>query len=517
MIYLDHAATTPLADSVLPAMLPWMGQDAGFANPASSHAPGRAARAAVERARQQVASLIGAQPAEIIWTSGATESNNLAIKGALEFSALKDAHVLSSRTEHRCVLDTCRWLETRGTRVSYLKPNADGRITVEQVMAALRPETALVSLMWVNNETGAMNYIAAIAPVLRERGIALHVDAAQAVGKIEVGLSQIPIDLLSISAHKLGGPKGVGALFVRKKPRARLAPQMHGGGHEWGMRSGTLATHQIVGLGAACDRLHGRVASLAQALSALRERMYKALGELPDVHRNGAQTHVAPHILNLSFEGVDGESLRAGLCDLAVSSGSACSSATAEPSYVLRALGRSDALADASLRFSFGENTSEADIDQAAQRVFEEVRFLRAIAQGKASVSPGALSNVLDYPAPVWRRFRNPDRIGAIESSMVGRICATVDDFSGHGQLSIELVSVQGQVQSAVFSALGCPTTIAVGQWICEQIAWQPTSVLSQIKAQAIAKALEIGESRLQCALMGEDVVKRLNEQLRES
>lgn len=382
MIYLDYAATTPLDARVCDAMMPALRADGLQANPASAHAPGFRARAAVERARAQVAELLGADASEIIFTSGATESNNLAIKGVLEFRGLRQAHVVTSRIEHKCVLDTCRYLETQGARVTYLKPGADGAITPEQVLDSLTPDTALVSLMWVNNEIGVRNDIERLAPLLRERGVLLHVDAAQAAGRIAIDLRRTPVDLLSVSAHKAYGPKGIGALFVRRKPRARLAPQMHGGGHEQGMRSGTLATHQIVGMGAAFEILRRDGAAEGERIAALRERFWQGLQSLEKIHRNGAGPSAppsAPHVLNVSFEGVEGESLRASLPDLAVSSGSACSSATAEPSYVLRALGRDDELANASLRFSFGRYTTPEEVDAAAERVCLQVKRLRSI------------------------------------------------------------------------------------------------------------------------------------------
>jgi len=377
VIYLDHAATTALAPEAWDAMRPWLEPGGSFGNAASTHVAGLAARAAVEAARSQVAMRIGAQPDEIVWTSGATESNNLAIKGAVEFQGRERAHVVTSRIEHRCVLDTCRWLESqRGVRVTYLRPDRLGRIETDQVMEALTPETVLVSLMWVNNEIGNITDIPALAIGLRARGVMLHVDAAQAVGKIAIDLSNVPVDLLSLSAHKLGGPQGAGALFVRRRPRARVAPLLHGGGHEWGMRSGTLATHQIVGMGAAIATIPD---DFAQRTAALRDRLWSHVELEPGVLRNGDPDRAAPHILNLSVEGVDGESLRAGLYDVAVSAGSACSSATPEASYVLRALGRSDELAHASLRFSFGRTTTQDDIDRAAARVLEEIRRLRAL------------------------------------------------------------------------------------------------------------------------------------------
>jgi len=389
MIYLDYAATTPLDEAVFEAMLPYLKPDGLHGNPASTHGPGFKARAAVERARQQVAALIGAEAGEIIWTSGATESNNLALKGALEFRGFprngKPAHIVTSKTEHKCVLDTCRHLETLGARVSYLKPDGQGRVTPQAVLAAITPDTVLVSLMWVNNEIGAVNDIERLAPQLRERGVMLHVDAAQAAGKLAIDLQAVPVDLLSLSAHKLYGPKGVGALFVRRRPRARLAPQMHGGGHEQGMRSGTLPTHQVVGMGAACALASARFDADIRHWSGLRDALWARLRTIPGVLRNGPAgdsaegERAAPHLLNLSFPGVEGESLRASLSGIAVSSGSACSSATAEPSYVLRALGRDDETANASLRFSFGRRTTLADIEQVAGTVIDQVARLRAL------------------------------------------------------------------------------------------------------------------------------------------
>ena len=382
MIYLDYAATTPLDPRVLQTMLPYLTADGSFANPASTHGPGYKARAAVERARAQVAALLGAEPAEIVWTSGATESNNLAIKGALEFNGGhngRSPHIVTSRTEHKCVLDTCRHLETQGVRVTFLRPGTDGVVSPEQVLEALTPETVLVSLMWVNNEIGVVQEVQRLAPLLRERGVLFHVDAVQAAGKLPIDLRAIPIDLLSVSAHKIYGPKGAGALFVRKKPRARLAPQMHGGGHEWGMRSGTLATHQIAGMGAAFEIAAAELQADAHRLAGLRDLLWQRLQALPRILRNGDPQRAAPHVLNVSFEGVEGEALRASLPDLAVSSGSACSSATQEPSYVLRALGRDDELANASLRFSLGRGTTAEQIEQAAESVIKQVQWLREL------------------------------------------------------------------------------------------------------------------------------------------
>jgi cysteine desulfurase len=381
VIYLDYAASTPLDPRVAQAMQPWLSGLQSAANPASDHLLGRRARAAVEGARGEVAALIGAQPDEVIWTSGATEANNLALKGAVEFHvpAGRPVHIVTARTEHKAVLDTCKALEVRQVAVTYLTPGSDGLFDVASILQAIRPETLLVSLMWVNNEIGVVQPIAALAAQLRARGVLFHVDAAQAAGRLPIDWAQTAIDLLTLSAHKLYGPKGIGALVARRRPRARLAPQMHGGGHEWGMRSGTLATHQIVGMGRACTLAREAGAAEAQQVAALRERLAGRLARLPGLRFNGHRQQRAPHILNLSFEGVEGESLRAGLPELAVSSGAACSAATREPSYVLRALGRSDALAGASLRFSLGRFTTAEEIDRAADAVIAEVERLRAL------------------------------------------------------------------------------------------------------------------------------------------
>jgi cysteine desulfurase len=379
MIYLDHAATTPLDPAVFEAMLEFLKPGGVHGNPASDHLEGRRARAAVEQARAQVARLIGAEPGEIVWTSGATESDNLAIKGAFEFYKERGRHIVTSMTEHKAVLDTCRHLETQGAKVTYLKPGADGRVSPAQVLDALTPETVLVSLMWVNNETGVIQDVAALAPALREKSILFHVDAAQAAGKVPIDLRAVPVDLMSLSAHKIYGPKGMGALFVRKRPRARLSPQLHGGGHEQGMRSGTLPTHQIVGMGAAFRIAGERLAADHEQLGRLRDRLLERIRELPQIFVNGEGAPRVAGVLNVSFAGVEGESLRASLPELAGSSGSACSSATGESSYVLRALGRDDDLANASLRFSLGRATTAEEIDVAAAQVVGQVRRLRAL------------------------------------------------------------------------------------------------------------------------------------------
>jgi len=380
-IYFDYAATTPVDERVVRCMVECLGWGGCFANPASSsHAPGRAARGRVEAARREVAALVGAGPTEIIWTSGATESNNLAIKGAAHFHADRGRHIVTSRTEHKAVLDTCRQLEKEGWQVSYVTPGPGGITTVAQIEPALRADTVLVSVMYVNNEIGTINDVAPIGRLCRERGVLFHVDAAQAAGKIPVDVDALCADLLSVSAHKVYGPKGVGALYLRGSPRSRLEPLIHGGGHEWGMRSGTLATHQVAGMGEAF-----RIAALEQdaeaaRLRALRERLWSGIAGLGGVHLNGDPERRVCSVLNVSFHGVEGESLQYALADLAVSTGSACASASETPSYVLRALGRSDHVAQSSLRFSLGRFTTEAEIDAAIVSVTQAVERLRSIA-----------------------------------------------------------------------------------------------------------------------------------------
>ena len=377
-IYLDYAATTPVDPRVVRAMVPYLYEQ--FGNPASrSHAYGWAAEEAVEIAREHVAALIGADPREIVWTSGATESNNLAIKGAAQFHAARGKHLITVRTEHKAVLDTMRELERQGFQVSYLDVKPDGLLDLEVLAAAIRPDTLLVSVMFVNNEIGVIQDIAAIGRLCRSRGVMLHVDAAQATGKVAIDLHELPVDLMSLSAHKTYGPKGIGALYVRRKPRIRIEAQMHGGGHERGMRSGTLATHQIVGMGEAYRIAREFMATENARIAALRDRLLAGALAIPEVIVNGSLTQRIAHNLNLSFTFVEGESLLMGMKGIAVSSGSACTSASLEPSYVLRALGLSDEVAHSSIRFSFGRFTTEAEIDTALERVRTTVDRLRAL------------------------------------------------------------------------------------------------------------------------------------------
>jgi len=379
-IYLDYAATAPLDPRVADAMCECLRDPALQGNPASAHVPGRAAAARVEAARAQVARLIGARPGSIVFTSGATESVNLAILGAARAAPAGARHVVTSRTEHRAGIDACRQLEREGYRVTWLKTGADGAVDPAQVAAALRPDTALVSLMHANNETGAVNDIAAVGQACGERGIVFHVDAAQSAGKLPIDAEQMGVSLLSYCAHKLGGPKGVGALFLRHRPRPALQPLQFGGGHERGLRAGSLATHQIVGFGLACDLALADLAFESARVRALRERLWSGLQAAVPVLRNGAADPALPGILNVRFPGVEGESLLLALDGrLAASSGSACSAATAEPSFVLRALGLSDLAAQASLRLSLGRDTTEEEVDRASRLLVASVRRLRAV------------------------------------------------------------------------------------------------------------------------------------------
>lgn len=377
-IYMDYSATTPIDPRVADKMIPYLREQ--FGNPASrSHMYGWSAEAAVEEARAHVAALVGADPREIIWTSGATESNNLALKGAAHFYKTKGKHIITVKTEHKAVLDTVRELERQGFEATYLEPQDNGLITIAQLEAAIRPDTILVSVMLVNNEIGVIQPIDEIGELCRSKGIIFHCDAAQATGKVEINLEKTKCDLMTFTAHKTYGPKGVGALYVRRKPRVRLEAQMHGGGHERGLRSGTLPTHQIVGMGEAFRIAKEEMYSELERVKALRDRLAKGLLEIEEVYINGDMEHRVPHNLNVSFNYVEGESLIMAIKDIAVSSGSACTSASLEPSYVLRALGRSDELAHSSIRFTIGRFTTEEDIDFAVNLLKAKVGKLREL------------------------------------------------------------------------------------------------------------------------------------------
>ena len=394
-IYMDYGATTPVDPRVVDAMIPWLREH--FGNPASrSHAWGWEAEEAVEKARGEVAALIGADPREIVWTSGATESNNLALKGAAQFYKTRGKHLITVRTEHKAVLDTMRELERQGFEVSYLEVQEDGLIDLDVLKATIRPDTILVSVMFVNNEIGVIQDIPAIGALCRERGIVFHVDAAQATGKVAIDLSTLPVDLMSLASHKTYGPKGIGALYVRRKPRVRLEAQMHGGGHERGMRSGTLPTHQIVGMGEAFRIARQEMGTESERIRMLQKRLIDGLADIEQTFLNGHAERRVPHNVNMSFNFVEGESLIMGIKGLAVSSGSACTSASLEPSYVLRALGRSDELAHSSLRMTIGRFTTEEEIDYAISTIRHNVAKLREL-------------------SPLWEMFQDGVDISTIQ------------------------------------------------------------------------------------------------------
>ena len=394
-IYMDYGATTPVDPRVVDVMVPWLREH--FGNPASrSHAWGWEAEEAVEKARAQVASLIGADPREIVWTSGATESNNLAIKGAAHFYQSRGKHIITVKTEHKAVLDTTRELERQGFEVTYLDVQENGLLDLDKFKDALRPDTILASVMFVNNEIGVIQDIPTISALCRERGIIFHVDAAQATGKVEIDMAKLPVDLMSLASHKSYGPKGMGALYVSRKPRVRIEAQMHGGGHERGMRSGSLATHQIIGMGEAFRIAKAEMGSENERIRGLQQRLLKGISGIEQVFINGDLERRVPHNVNASFNFVEGESLIMGVKGLAVSSGSACTSASLEPSYVLRALGRSDELAHSSLRMTIGRFTTVEEIDYAVATLQDRVAKLREL-------------------SPLWDMYKDGIDISAIQ------------------------------------------------------------------------------------------------------
>ncbi|OCG20420.1 MULTISPECIES: IscS subfamily cysteine desulfurase [unclassified Gilliamella] len=377
-IYMDYAATTPVDPRVAEKMMQYLTPDGIFGNPASrSHKFGWQAEEAVDIARNQIADLIGADSREIVFTSGATEADNLAIKGAAHFNQVKGKHIITCKTEHKAVLDTCRQLEREGYEVTYLAPESNGILDLDKLAAAMRKDTTVVSIMHVNNETGVIQNIEKIGEMCRERGIVFHVDATQSVGKLPINVTNLKVDLMSFSSHKIYGPKGIGGLYVRRKPRVRIEAQMHGGGHERGMRSGTLPVHQIVGMGEAYRIAREEMATEMPRLLALKNRLWNGLKDIEEVYLNGSLEHSVPNILNVSFAYIEGESLMMALKDLAVSSGSACTSASLEPSYVLRALGLNDELAHSSIRFSIGRFTKEEEIDYVIKLIKESIGKLR--------------------------------------------------------------------------------------------------------------------------------------------
>ncbi len=486
-VYLDYAATTPVDERVAEAMYACLTADGDFGNPSSAHRFGAAAEARIARARAQVAALLNAQADEIVFTSGATESNNLAILGRARAAAPHGRHVISARTEHKSVLDPCRQLEKEGCSVTYLVPGPAGRIEVEALAAALRADTVLVSIMGANNETGVIENLAAIGALCRERGVPLHSDCAQAAGKLALDVPALQVDFVSLTAHKLYGPKGVGALFVRRGAKGLLQALSYGGGQERGLRPGTLPTHQIVGFGLACELAAASLAEESARLTQLRERLWAGLAALPGTHLNGAAAPRLPGILNVSFEGVEGESLVTGLTGLAVSTGAACSSDSPDPSYVLRALGRDTQLAQSSLRFSLGRFTTEADIDRAVSEVRAQVERLRALSPAAQPADGGKWPN----QAPTDRR---------VSGEAGGPRCDTWVRF--------ELLTAGDTVKDARFRALACPHTTQVAAWLCAELRGRGRAALLPGTPAEWAAARGVPVEKLGRLLVVEDALR---------
>jgi cysteine desulfurase len=479
-IYLDYAATTPVDPAVAEAMGRCLTEPDALGNASSAtHVFGRRAAERIERARAQVAALLGASPGEILFTSGATESNNLAVLGAARANAHRGRHIVSSRIEHKAVLDPLKRLEKEGFTVTLLSPDRSGRVDPAALGAALRPDTVLASIMLVNNEIGVIQDVAAIGALCRARGVLFHTDAAQAAGKIPLDVHALPVDFMSVTAHKLYGPKGAGALYVRSEARARLQPILFGGGQERGLRPGTLATHQIVGLGVACNLAHRGLEAEHARLAGLRTRLWQGLAKLDGVHANGEGAPCVPGILNVSFEGVEGESLVTGLGGLAISTGSACNSASAEPSYVLRALGRDTQLAQSSLRLSFGRFSLPEHIDLAADAIRREVMRLRMLSPAsEPAVRPSAAEALGEAGRPgqeVWVRFR-----------------LTIQD---------------GIVKSALFRAYGCPHTLTVAAWLAERVRGRGRADLVPGTPAEWAETLAVPVEKLGRLLVVEDAL----------
>jgi cysteine desulfurase len=478
-IYFDYAATTPVDPAVAQAMACSLSAADGIGNASSiTHPFGRRVAGRIERARTEVAALIGAGPEEIIFTSGATESNNLAILGAARANAHRGRHLVSARTEHKAVLDPLRALEKEGFTLTLVSPDRTGRIATEVVAAALRADTILTSIMLVNNEIGVIQDVAAIASLCRSRGVLFHSDAAQAAGKIPLEVQSLPLDFMSITAHKLYGPKGIGALYVHREARARLQPLLFGGGQERGLRPGTLPTHQIVGFGAACDLARRALPAEHARLAGMRERLWRGLAPLGGVHANGEGAPTVPGILNVSFEGVEGESLVGGLRELALSTGSACNSASAEPSYVLRALGRDMQLAQSSLRLSFGRFSAPEHIDVAVAAIGREVTRLRRLSP--ASEVPG------------------------------GPVTEAVGEAGGPGQevwIRFRLKVRAGVVTSALFKAYGCPDTLAVTAWVTERLRGRGRADLAPGTPAEWAETLAVPTEKLGRLLVVQDAL----------
>jgi cysteine desulfurase len=529
-VYLDYAATTPVDPAVAQAMTQCLTAEGAFANPSSSHAPGRAAAALVEHARAQVASLIGAFVEEIIFTSGATESNNLAVLGVARANADRGRrHIVTSRIEHNAVLDPCRRLEREGFRVTYLTPDGAGRVDPGCVSSALRSDTVLVSIMHVNNEIGVIEDIAAIGEICRARGIPFHTDAAQSAGRLELNLRELPVDLLSLTAHKIYGPKGIGALYARRAARALIKPQSFGGGQEGGLRPGTLPTHQIVGFGVAAELASRSLHPEHERLAALRDRLWSGLADVGGLHLNGELAPRVPHILSVSFEDVDGESLIAALPSLAVSTGSACHSASGEPSAVLRALGRGTRLAESTLRFSLGRFTTREELDHAGQEVCREIARLRAVCPRgtKARLdmaSPGPMKKgahsarllpvaasarppTPDSASQVERLFRELPGAGVIPEGAGTVLHGEAGGPSEEVWVRFHLLVDGDSVKDARFEARGCPHTLATAAWLSGELRGRRREDALRSGPEAWARILGVPVEKLGRLLVIEDAL----------
>jgi cysteine desulfurase len=506
-VYLDNAATTPVDPRVVAEMVECLGPDGTFGNPSSAtHAQGRAASRRVEQARAEVAALVGATPEQILFTSGATESDNLAILGVVRFQRHRARHVVTSRTEHPAVLDACRQAEREGCSVTYLKPGPGGIVEPEQVAEALQPDTVLVSLMHVNNEIGVVQDVGAVGRLCRERGVLFHVDAAQGAGKLPLDVQRDGIDLLSLTAHKLHGPKGVGALCLRREPRIGLVPLQFGGGQERGLRSGTVATHQVAGLGAAFRIARAGMSTEQPRIAALRERLWQQIADLPGMLLNGDPARRVAGILSVSVDGVEGEALLLALCDLAVSSGSACASTHAQPSYVLRALGRSDRLAQSSLRLSLGRFTTREDVDHASARIREEVQRLRA-GHGRRGVGPAAPNDDARYSADVLDRLHTLAGAGRLPAS-AHKVTGRAGSREQGTEVGLEFAVDQGRVTEATFLAFGCPHLLAAASWLTEQARGWDREQLAAWDWQTAARALDVPPAKFGRLLTLQDAVR---------
>jgi len=505
-IYLDNAATTAVDPRVIAEMSSCLGADGDFANPSSaSHVYGRQAGARVGRARAEVAALVNAAPEQILFTSGATEANNLALLGAARFHRDRSRHVVTSRTEHPAVLDACRQLEREGCTVTYLKPGPSGIVDVRQVADALRPDTLLVSLMHVNNEIGVINDIGSVGRLCRERGVLFHVDAAQSAGKVPIDVQSDAIDLLSLTAHKVHGPKGIGALCIRREPRLGLVPLQFGGGQERGLRSGTLPTHQIVGLGSAYRIARESMSVDIPRIASLRERLWGVLAGIPGVELNGDPVRRVAGILNVTVDGVEGETLLLALADLAVSSGSACASLHAEPSYVLRALGRSDRQAQSSLRLSLGRFTTAAEVERAAARISEEITRLRAGEPG-----PRARSDLVEdprYNCEVRRRLHALPGWGDLpDDASVAK--GRAGDREQGAEVAFALRIERDRVAEARFQAFGCPHVLAAASWAVEAALGMDCGQLAAWDWQEAARVLEVPPAKFGRLLTLQDAIR---------